>query len=98
MNRSIALLAFAAAALGNQAAVAEDRDAETLARGKYLVTVAGCNDCHTPWQMGPAGPEPDMSRMVIPRAFRSPHRRRRPPAPGWSRPRRRTPRFRVRGA
>jgi Cytochrome c len=64
MNRSIALLAFVAAALGSQAAVAEDRAADTLARGKYLVTVAGCNDCHTPWQMGPAGPEPDMSRML----------------------------------
>ena len=37
---------------------------ETLARGKYLVTVAGCNDCHTPWKVGPDGPEPDMSRML----------------------------------
>ena len=33
-------------------------------RGKYLVTAAGCNDCHTPWKMGPNGPEPDMSRML----------------------------------
>ena len=34
-------------------------------RGKYLVTIAGCNDCHTPWKMGPQGvPEPDMSRML----------------------------------
>jgi mono/diheme cytochrome c family protein len=38
--------------------------ADKLARGKYLVTVAGCNDCHTPWKMGAAGPEPDMSRML----------------------------------
>jgi mono/diheme cytochrome c family protein len=38
--------------------------AEQLARGKYLVTVAGCNDCHTPWHLGPNGPEPDMSRML----------------------------------
>ena len=35
-----------------------------VTRGKYLVTVAGCNDCHTPWKMGEAGPEPDMSRML----------------------------------
>jgi len=35
-----------------------------IERGKYLVTTAGCNDCHTPWKMGPAGPEPDMSRML----------------------------------
>jgi hypothetical protein len=35
-----------------------------LARGKYLVTIAGCNDCHTPWKPGPNGAEPDMSRML----------------------------------
>jgi mono/diheme cytochrome c family protein len=35
-----------------------------LARGKYLVTIAGCNDCHTPLTMGPDGPGPDMSRML----------------------------------
>jgi mono/diheme cytochrome c family protein len=33
-------------------------------RGKYLVTIASCNDCHTPLKMGPKGPEPDMSRML----------------------------------
>lgn len=33
-------------------------------RGKYLVTIAGCNDCHTPLKMGAAGPEPDMTRML----------------------------------
>jgi mono/diheme cytochrome c family protein len=35
-----------------------------VARGKYLVTVLGCNDCHTPLEMGPKGPEPDMTRML----------------------------------
>ena len=24
----------------------------------------GCNDCHTPFQMAPRGPEPDMTRML----------------------------------
>ncbi|HKV98345.1 MAG TPA: c-type cytochrome [Vicinamibacterales bacterium] len=33
-------------------------------RGKYIVTAGGCNDCHTPWKMGPNGPEPDMTRML----------------------------------
>ena len=33
-------------------------------RGKYLVTSNVCNDCHTPWKMGPNGPEPDMTRML----------------------------------
>src|SRR6476660_8143341 len=29
-------------------------------RGKYIVTIGGCNDCHTPKKLGPNGPEPDM--------------------------------------
>ncbi|MEI8135609.1 MAG: diheme cytochrome c-553 [bacterium] len=33
-------------------------------RGKYLVTIVGCNDCHTPWTMGEHGPGPDMARML----------------------------------
>ena len=33
-------------------------------RGKYIVSTAGCHDCHTPAKMGPNGPEPDMSRML----------------------------------
>ena len=39
-------------------------DADKVGRGKYLVTIAGCNDCHTPWKAGPKGAEPDMSRML----------------------------------
>ena len=42
------------------ATLAED----LVARGKYVVTVSGCNDCHTPWKMGEKGPEPDMTRML----------------------------------
>lgn len=33
-------------------------------RGEYLVKIMGCNDCHTPWKMGPQGPEPDMDRFL----------------------------------
>ncbi len=33
-------------------------------RGKYLTTVGGCNDCHTPKKFGPNGPEPDMSKEL----------------------------------
>jgi hypothetical protein len=36
----------------------------TAERGKYLVTTGGCNDCHTPWKMGPQGPVPDMTKML----------------------------------
>ena len=35
-----------------------------VARGGYLVTIGGCNDCHTPLKMGPKGPEPDMARLL----------------------------------
>jgi mono/diheme cytochrome c family protein len=38
--------------------------ADPIKRGEYLVTIAGCNDCHTPWKMGPKGPEPDMTKML----------------------------------
>ncbi len=37
---------------------------DPVQRGAYLVTILGCNDCHTPLQMGPEGPAPDMSRML----------------------------------
>jgi len=39
-------------------------DPARIARGQYLVTIGGCNDCHTPWKMGPKGPEMDLSRML----------------------------------
>jgi len=34
------------------------------ARGEYLVKTIGCSDCHTPMKMGPAGPEPDVTRFL----------------------------------
>ena len=33
-------------------------------RGKYLVTIMGCNDCHTPLAMTDHGPERDWSRTL----------------------------------
>lgn len=63
----IVLLAGACAAVACHDAKAKGTtaaDAATVSRGRYLVTVGGCNDCHTPMKMGPAGPEPDMSRML----------------------------------
>jgi cytochrome c553 len=33
-------------------------------RGRTLVTVGGCHDCHTTKKLGPNGPEPDMSNML----------------------------------
>ncbi len=33
-------------------------------RGKYLVHIMGCNDCHSPKIMTPQGPAPDPARML----------------------------------
>jgi hypothetical protein len=30
---------------------------QLVQRGEYLVTMGGCNDCHSPKKMGPQGPE-----------------------------------------
>lgn len=62
--RTVGLLVLAGSGL---AAAQEARglpSAAAVERGKYLVTLAGCHDCHTPKKMGPEGPEPDMSRAL----------------------------------
>ena len=38
--------------------------AAQVARGAHLVNTMGCHDCHTPWKMGPKGPEMDMTRAL----------------------------------
>lgn len=48
-----------------------------IQRGSHLVKTMGCNDCHTPWHVGPNGPEPDMSRALT----GHPESMRMPPAP-----------------
>jgi mono/diheme cytochrome c family protein len=35
-----------------------------IERGQYLVTIGGCNDCHTPKKMTPMGPLPDETRIL----------------------------------
>jgi hypothetical protein len=37
---------------------------ERVRRGKYIVSTSGCDDCHTPFKLGPNGPEPDFSRRL----------------------------------
>ena len=45
--------------------VAASQDVHALQqRGDYLVTVMGCNDCHTPLKPGPKGPELDKLRLL----------------------------------
>jgi mono/diheme cytochrome c family protein len=48
-----------------------------VAHGAYMVRTMGCNDCHTPWKLGPQGPEPDMSRALT----GHPEDMKMPPAP-----------------
>lgn len=68
------LLAVAARPARAQQPAQED----VVARGRYLVTITGCHDCHTPFKMGEKGPEPDMSRMLS----GHPEALVMPPAPG----------------
>lgn len=39
-------------------------EAQLAERGKYLVTVVGCGDCHTPKIMTPQGPVPDTTKFL----------------------------------
>ena len=59
---ALACIALAAGSFFTRAHAAVAADATE--RGRYLVTIAGCNDCHTPLRLGPNGPEPDMTRML----------------------------------
>ena len=64
------LLVASTPARAPQTAVTAARDPQPptsqdrVERGKYIVETVGCGDCHTPWKMGPNGPEPDQSRLL----------------------------------
>lgn len=58
---SLPFTLLAASALGLQAFTAVAADDAQTARGEYLVTMGGCNDCHTP---GYFFGKPDNSRFL----------------------------------
>src|SRR5947207_12899131 len=64
----LSIAAFSTALLSavalEQAPAATTKPSARVDRGAKLVSTMGCNDCHTPWKMGPKGPEPDMSRAL----------------------------------
>jgi mono/diheme cytochrome c family protein len=59
LSSNIVFAACVAASLSAYAASAQEPQAQTLPvdviRGKYLVTIGGCNDCHTAGYAGTAG-------------------------------------------
>ena len=61
---TIATLSLAGLVLAADDSPKPQTQASLVARGKYLVTFGGCNDCHTPLKMGPNGPEPDMTKFL----------------------------------
>jgi cytochrome c553 len=63
---ALALVAASAATTRVMTAAPQVASGNTrsVERGAYLVRAMGCNHCHTPYRLGPAGPEPDMSRAL----------------------------------
>lgn len=61
MIRRFLLAAIAALATTAPLVPAVAADPAAIARGKYLVAIAGCNDCHTP---GYFFGKPDMARFL----------------------------------
>lgn len=59
-NPTVLALLLCAATLTAQAAGPDNR----IERGKYLVSITGCHDCHTPLTMGENGPVPDFARAL----------------------------------
>jgi mono/diheme cytochrome c family protein len=65
-----AVLSTASLGASNTGGVGAQQDGVTvtkqqqIARGKYLVEIMGCHDCHTPAKLGPNGPEQDRSRAL----------------------------------
>jgi len=62
----LALVALPLSALlvGAERERVDASNGDRAARGKYLVEVIGCSDCHTPKTMGPKGPELDKTRLL----------------------------------
>jgi mono/diheme cytochrome c family protein len=58
------VLATASVNAANPASQPVAAAGDRVVRGKYLVDIMGCHDCHTPWKIGPNGPEMDMSRAL----------------------------------
>lgn len=61
MSKLLLIIGVLAASSWIDGAAAQQPSAEQIARGKYLASIGGCNDCHTP---GYFLAKPDMSRHL----------------------------------
>jgi len=57
-------MVLSASALGSDKASDAKKLKAMIERGKYLVTLGGCNHCHSPKVMTPMGPVPDTTRLL----------------------------------
>jgi hypothetical protein len=60
----VLMAALVPAALNASDGPATSAYTPNVEHGAYLVRTMACNDCHTPWKVGPKGPEPDMTRAL----------------------------------
>ncbi len=63
-HRSVASVLMIGAIFISSSALGQKPNKKLIERGQYLVTLGGCNDCHTPKKMGPKGPEMDETRLL----------------------------------
>jgi len=64
MNRALPVMVAAAVFTPALVLAQATAPSTSVKRGEYIVSTSGCHDCHTPFVMGPNGPEPDMKRAL----------------------------------
>ncbi len=74
----LAIAAIALFSIAAHRAASLEVQQSRIERGRYMVTVMGCADCHAPKKMGEYGPVPDESRYLS----GHPQESQLPPAPG----------------
>lgn len=79
----VALTTLIATASGPAQRPAAAQHRTPVELGGYLVRTMGCHDCHTPWKLGPKGPEPDMTLALTghPESLKMPPAPTMPPGP-----------------
>lgn len=64
MPLALALAAILGGAIAAQAATPAAADPKDVARGRYLMRIAGCNDCHTPGYAQSGGKVPEAAWLT----------------------------------